>query len=385
VAQPRRHSRIAVAGCSPATLFPPGSIRSKTARDRTLPAGTIRSVVHPPASRAARRPWPSRRAFLRRSGLGLGAVLLGCRARPPQHPRRVLLVAGADSHGYGTHAHHAGCALLADRLSAVDGVRATVRRDDWADDERALDGTDAVVFYGDGGADHPAASRADLVDALARRGVGIGFLHYALVPPDERWYPRMRAWIGGHYEPGWSVNPTWRARFAALPDHPVTRGVRPFAIEDEWYYHMRFRPGLDGVVPLLTAVPPDATRQGPHGPHSGNPQVATALGQAEHLAWVATRDGGGRGFGFTGGHDHWSWAHDDYRRLVLNAILWLAQAEIPAGGCPSRRPTLAELLAPLGAPPAGFDRDALARRIAAWSQAEGEAVGDGDRDQEERR
>ena len=45
-----------------------------------------------------------------------------------------------------------------------------------------------------------------------------------------------------------------RAEVAALPDHAITRGVRPFAIEDEWYYHMRFRPGMRDVVPLLTAA-----------------------------------------------------------------------------------------------------------------------------------
>ncbi|MCX6917466.1 MAG: hypothetical protein NT167_31270, partial [Verrucomicrobia bacterium] len=42
--------------------------------------------------------------------------------------------------------------------------------------------------------------------------------------------------------------------------------------------------------------------------------------------------GGGRGFGFTGGHFHRNWANDNYRKVVLNAILWTAKVEVPANG-----------------------------------------------------
>jgi len=40
----------------------------------------------------------------------------------------------------------------------------------------------------------------------------------------------------------WSVNPHWTAKYEKFPDHPISRGVKPFEINDEWYYHMRFRP-----------------------------------------------------------------------------------------------------------------------------------------------
>ena len=33
---------------------------------------------------------------------------------------------------------------------------------------------------------------------------------------------------------------------------------------------------------------------------------------------------GGRGFGYTGGHFHANWQDDSARRLVLNAIEWVA-------------------------------------------------------------
>ena len=53
------------------------------------------------------------------------------------------------------------------------------------------------------------------------------------------------------------------------------------------------------------------------------------------MAWAVERPDGGRGFGFTGGHNHANWGNDDFRKLVLNALLWTAKAEVPAGGVQS--------------------------------------------------
>ena len=54
------------------------------------------------------------------------------------------------------------------------------------------------------------------------------------------------------------------------------------------------------------------------------------------MAWARQRPDGGRGFGFTGGHDHWNWGDDDFRKLVLNAIVWTAKLDVPAEGVPSK-------------------------------------------------
>ena len=40
-------------------------------------------------------------------------------------------------------------------------------------------------------------------------------------------------WIGGYYETGFSTNPHWTARIESLPEHQITRGVKPFAVRDE--------------------------------------------------------------------------------------------------------------------------------------------------------
>ena len=40
-------------------------------------------------------------------------------------------------------------------------------------------------------------------------------------------------------------------------------------------------------------------------------------------------------FGFTGAHFHRNWANDDFRKTVLNAILWTAKVEVPEAGVAS--------------------------------------------------
>jgi hypothetical protein len=97
---------------------------------------------------------------------------------------------------------------------------------------------------------------------------------------------------------------------------------------------MRFRNGMNGVVPILSAVAPASTMSRPDGLHEGNPAVRAAVrrGEPQIVAWAFERPDGGRGFGFTGGHYQTNWGNDGFRRLVLNAILWTAKLEVPATG-----------------------------------------------------
>ncbi len=296
---------------------------------------------------------------------------------PMEGARKAVFVAGPGSHGFGAHEHNAGCLLLAKALNEhAAGVHAVVYRNGWPADPTAFDNADAVVVFSDGGGGQPMAPHIEEVDALAKRGVGLACIHYALELPKGRPGDLLQTWIGGAYEVDWSVNPSWVARFDKLPEHPITRGVRPFEIHDEWYYNMRFVKDGKGITPILTAVPPDETRNRPDGPHSGNPHVRSRKGQPEHLAWAFERPDGGRGFGFTGGHAHWNWGHDDYRTLVLNAVAWIAKAEIPPNGVPSRTPTVGDLLANQDeAVPADFDREAIRRRIDAWNSRPSPAAG----------
>jgi 3-keto-disaccharide hydrolase/trehalose utilization protein len=258
--------------------------------------------------------------------------------------KKIVMIGGAPSHGYDTHEHNAGYLLLAGSLNKhIPNIHAVVYRNGWPKDPTALDNADAITINCDGGNNHILIPHLEEVDKLMKQGVGIGIIHYALIVPKGKPGNSLLNWIGGYHEEYWSVNPIWEADFKTLPKHPVTRGVKPFKIKDEWYYHMRFVKDMANVTPILTAIPPDETRRRKDGPHSGNEHVRARMGMPEHVAWVYERPGGGRGFGFTGTHWHTNWANDDFRTIVLNGLVWIAGVEVPPKGVPSKTPTQQEL------------------------------------------
>jgi hypothetical protein len=255
--------------------------------------------------------------------------------------KHLLLVAGRPSHGPGEHEFNAGVTLLAKCLARVPGVKTEIVLSGGPIDDEALATADAVIVYSDGEFErnHPALMPQNLArfEAAAARGAGIGFLHYAVEPTATVGRAEFLRWIGGYFETDRSVNPHWVADFKSLPVHPVTRGVKPFAILDEWYFFLRFADDTRAITPLLVAVPPPETMARKDGKHEGNPQVreVVARGEPQTMAWTFERADGGRGFGFTGGHAHRNWGNDDFRKLVLNATLWLAHMEVPPNGVQS--------------------------------------------------
>ncbi len=266
--------------------------------------------------------------------------------------KKVVFVAGKKSHGWGQHEHNAGCLLLANRLDVAAAenelpVVTTVYQNGWPTDPTAFDNANTVISYCDGGGRHYLHEKGKQFEDIMRRGVGLVCIHYGVEVPKGISGQRFLNWIGGYFEPNWSVNPHWVAKFESFPDHPVMNGVAPFEIRDEWYYHMRFAPEMTRVTPLLTTLPPVESLKRKDGPHSGNPHVREAVlkdKKPQHLAWAFVRgDGEGRGFGFTGGHFHRNWANDSFRKTVLNAIAWTAHVDVPDTGIDSATPTPEEI------------------------------------------
>ena len=257
-------------------------------------------------------------------------------------PKKVVMLAGKPSHGPLSHEHNAGIQLLAKCLKqdATGLVTPVVTLNGWPSDESIFEGADAVVIYSDGGGGHPAVKGDNLIKLgkLMKKGVGFLTIHYAVEPTTNKGNKEFLDWQGGCFETHWSVNPHWTANFSKLPKHPITRGVKPFKANDEWYFHMRFVPGMKGVTPILSDVAPASTMKRGDGAHSGNPHVrkTVAAGAPQHVAWAFERENGGRGFGFTGGHNHLNWGDDDFRKTVLNAIVWVAKAKVPKDGVSSK-------------------------------------------------
>jgi len=262
-------------------------------------------------------------------------------------PKKVLMIAGRPSHPPLTHEHNAGIQLLHNCLQqgakglveAKFHLSPTKESVDWPE-ATAFEGVDCIVIYADGGGRHPAlqGDRLQQVDKLMKKGVGLVTLHYGVEPTKEKGNAEFLRWQGGAFEVDWSVNPHWTANFNKLPNHPITTGVKSFSNNDEWYYHMRFVDGMKGVTPILFDLPGPETLARKDGHHSGNPHVrkSVAAGKTQTVAWSYDRPNGGRGFGFTGGHNHMNWADDNQRKTVLNAIVWAAGAKVPNGGIKSK-------------------------------------------------
>ena len=252
-------------------------------------------------------------------GKPAAVLLLLCACAYAASPAKIVLVAGKPSHGPGEHEFNAGTILLDKCLRQTTGVETTIVKGGWPEDESVFDGARAIVLYLDGGGGHPmlAGTRLETLARLMQKGVGLACLHYAVEVPKDHGGPQLLDWIGGFYERPYSQNPVNEVPLTQVsPQHPISNGWKSFTSRDEWYYKIRFRPDDSRLRPILTTkLPKDAPNE-------------------ETVTWAVERADGGRGFGFTGGHYHKNWGIDDQRRMIVNAILWVAKVNIPKGGAP---------------------------------------------------
>ena len=257
-------------------------------------------------------------------------------ASKTDEPKKVVFIAGNRSHSSGEHEFNAGCHVLAKALNEQSGlnVEAVVLRADWPKKHKdVLLEADTVVIYCDATSAH--AGEWEFLDKLAKKGVGMVFMHYAVHPSKQIGENYYRPWIGAAMEDDYSVNPHWVADLQITKDHEIGNGV-PDGITclDEWYYHMRFIPERGKVLDLITAVP---TRENMHRYiNMWNQNGVDGLGKPQTLMWGYERPNGGRGIGFTGGHYHHTWALDGVRKTVLNAIVWSAGMKVPKDGVKSK-------------------------------------------------
>lgn len=274
-------------------------------------------------------------------GLWLGLSACGAMAFAAVEKTKIVFIAGKKSHPSGQHEFNAGAILLARALNEQSGlpVEVQVVPNGWPEDESIFAGAAAVVIYSDGNASHPANGNEAKLDELLSKGVGLMCMHYAVEVPAGEAGSRFQRWIGGYYESGFSTNPHWTPQLEIKEGHPIARGLPGFAANDEWYYNIRFA-DPNNASDIVTGVP---TRENINRYIHWTPDGEKGLGKRQTLLWAIERPDGGRGVGFTGGHWHRNWAIDDFRRLVLNAILWTAKVEVPEDGVHSEPVTEAQL------------------------------------------
>ena len=122
--------------------------------------------------------------MIRRTGLLFAVTLALATLFPAPAPaatadgkRKLVIIAGKPSHPPRMHEFRAGSLLLQKSLANVPGLVVEVETMGWVKDEKTFEDADAVVIYCDGGGNHPAVqgNHPQILDALAKKGVGLGF------------------------------------------------------------------------------------------------------------------------------------------------------------------------------------------------------------------
>ncbi len=240
---------------------------------------------------------------------------------------KIVLIAGLANPKLksGEHEYLAGCALLMRMLKQTPNVEPVLVKDGWPKNPDTLKGAKCVVMFLEGANAHTAIkeSRFKELQKLEADGVGIVHLHSAIDYPKD-YGDRTRALAGAHWEAGYSLRAHWVAEFKDFPEHPITRGVTPFKIDDGWLWKLRFNSEMKGITPLLRTISPKDTKK-------------TTEDEAI-ISWAYERPSKGKSFAFTGCHLHESWKLDGYRKYIVNGILWSAGVELPKGGAPVKLP-----------------------------------------------
>lgn len=245
-------------------------------------------------------------------GLWCAGVVNG--AAVDHSPRRLLIVGqGSDGHPPTTHEFMAGAKVLAELLKPFAEIRTTLVNADepWPDGPKLIDQADGIVMFVTQGAQwmqiDPARHAA--LKQLAARGGAIVALHWSVGAKDAKYIrgqlDLLGATRGGEQRKYQKLEtPLHRPN----PSHPVVTGIGDLKAYDEFYYALDREPG---ITPLLTAK------------IDGNDEMA---------AWAWERADRGRAFGFVALHYHSNWQLPEYRRFVVQGVLWSLKLPIPAGG-----------------------------------------------------
>ncbi|MCL6710663.1 ThuA domain-containing protein [Pseudomonas sp. R2.Fl] len=263
-----------------------------------------------------------------RVGLALLVLLAGA-CDGPGAGRRIVLIGGSGSEGPGRHAYADGVRRLAAMLGESPqgrGAQIIVFEQGWPADSAALRGASTVVLYFDGLDRHPLLDPAhrEQLRELVGQGVGLVALHQASTVPAGDASLDLRAWLGAERVGMFDRTTETATVSPADAAHPITRGVDAFTYRDEFYPTLRF--AASGVRPVL--------RSTLHAQYRDGAAVVEDRAETVTVGWAYERPDGGRSFGYSGAHFLDALEQPMLRRVLLNAILWTADIEVPDDGAP---------------------------------------------------
>jgi type 1 glutamine amidotransferase len=241
---------------------------------------------------------------------------------------RIVFIGGADTHSPGAHDHRACATLLrkwVDEITNVENIQTELYLDKLPANLEDLNGAVTIVLSWEGWHHHifnetkPEILKAfsDLMD----RGTGLVTLHAATAVSDDV-EKEFLAMTGGNKKQNYSTHPMVKNQKLenAAPNHPILSNVSPMTFtKEEFYRKINFDHSAGRIIPILRVLP-----------EKGNPEERI-------VAWAFVRKDGTHSFSCTGPHFHSSFSNKDFKQLTLNAILWTAQLEIPAGGVKTKK------------------------------------------------
>ena len=163
-------------------------------------------------------------------------------------------------------------------------------------------------------------------DKMVKAGAGVVVLHYAIQANNLKAREYYLRWLGGLWIPeNYSQNPlgTWTVTpIDASRGHPILRGVNAWTYRDEIFCKFLAQP-LDPKRTDLVLASTEQSNQG---------KLKDVVAS---FAYQRDDAGQGRGFVYGGVDVHAAMMTEDYRRLLLNGIVWAAKMEVPPGGVQS--------------------------------------------------
>ncbi|MEM8956064.1 MAG: PVC-type heme-binding CxxCH protein, partial [Verrucomicrobiota bacterium] len=247
-------------------------------------------------------------------------------------PLRVYIRAGEKSHGPGAHEYPKFLAewtpMLEERGAVVDGGL------EFPTPEQ-LENTDVLILHAQEAGNINIGQERKSLDRFLKRGGGLVVIHAGAVSRDPDYYKDI---IGGSWRHGttrWLEAPM--SLYFTDREHPITREVSNFDIDDEIYYDMDLR---DDIEVLAAAYTPKAIDTGGRGNKEAQARAAEAVAkkkgvniydiQPQIWTYENTLDGADtsyRAFVHIPGHWHENFSHNGIRTLLLRGIAWAGKRD----------------------------------------------------------
>lgn len=223
---------------------------------------------------------------------------------------KILIISSPFDHPHGTHMYQHEGNLLAKSLEQTSGVEAIVS-EGWPKDPEILKGVNSLVFYSKSAFELMMADSITRTEAMGlfNRNVGLTCIHMSTLATEDEMIDLLGArWYFKWLPSGLNLDVRYTRLIKIDQNHPISRGWKEFEMRDEIYMSTIFHPKAKPLIKVNA-------REG-----------------EEIVAWTFERTKGGRSFGTTLGHFHENFRSEEFRRFLVNGILWSAGVKIPSNG-----------------------------------------------------